>query len=79
MPPSVVPGPTVTVTVVAELAERCDRCGAAGKLRAFLAGGGVLTFCGHHGNRFADSIQTSAERVVIESGYAWLGGPVDVD
>jgi hypothetical protein len=65
----VVPEPTVTVA--AELTERCDRCGAAGKLRVFLAGGGDLTFCGHHANRFNETIRTSAERVVVESGFGW--------
>jgi hypothetical protein len=28
--------------------DRCDRCGAAALLRASLAGGGELLFCGHH-------------------------------
>ena len=60
-----------TVTVATELPERCDRCGAAGKLRAFLPGGGDLTFCGHHANSYADTIRSSAERVVVESGFGW--------
>ena len=29
--------------------DRCDRCGAAAVLRAVLATGGELLFCGHHG------------------------------
>ena len=60
-----------TVTITAELPERCDRCGAAGKLRAFLPGGGDLTFCGHHANNHASTIRTSADRIVIESGFGW--------
>jgi hypothetical protein len=60
-----------TVTVAAEMPERCDRCGAAGKVRAFLPAGGDLTFCGHHANRYAETIRTSADRVVIESGFGW--------
>ena len=30
-------------------ADRCDRCGAAAKVRAVLPSGGELLFCGHHG------------------------------
>ncbi|NYH76788.1 hypothetical protein FHR84_000102 [Actinopolyspora biskrensis] len=33
-------------------ADRCDRCGAAAKLRAVLQSGGELLFCGHHGREF---------------------------
>ena len=60
-----------TVTVAAEMPERCDRCDAAGKVRAFLPGGGDLTFCGHHANRYAETIRTCADRVVVESGFGW--------
>ncbi|NMO89809.1 hypothetical protein [Actinomycetospora sp. TBRC 11914] len=28
--------------------DRCDRCGAAAKVRAILPSGGELLFCGHH-------------------------------
>ena len=64
-----------TITVAAELPERCDRCGAAGKLRVVLPGGGELVFCGHHANRYAAGIGDSAEQVVLESGFGWLGTP----
>ena len=60
-----------TVTVTADLTERCDRCGAAGKVRVFLPTGGDLTFCGHHANRYADTIRTTGNRVVVESGFGW--------
>ena len=63
-----------TVTVAAEMSERCDRCDAAGKVRAFLPGGGDLTFCGHHANRYAETIRTCADRVVVESGFGWRNG-----
>ena len=62
-----------TVTVAAELQERCDRCGAAGKLRIFLPRTGELAFCGHHANRFAESIRAAAEGIVVEAGFGWLG------
>lgn len=29
--------------------DRCDRCGAAARVRAVLPSGGELLFCGHHG------------------------------
>ncbi|HEY8373282.1 MAG TPA: hypothetical protein VIL00_11105 [Pseudonocardiaceae bacterium] len=29
-------------------ADRCDRCGAAARVRAVLPSGGELLFCGHH-------------------------------
>jgi hypothetical protein len=59
--------------VAPELTERCDRCGAAAKLTVILTAGGELAFCGHHGNRYVDTILAIADRVVIESGYAWRG------
>lgn len=31
-------------------ADRCDRCGAAAKIRAVLPSGGELLFCRHHFN-----------------------------
>ena len=69
MPSIAVIGPTATVT--ADLTERCDRCGSAGKVRAFMPAGGDLTFCGHHATRYTDTIRTSATHVVVETGYRW--------
>ncbi|MCY7343370.1 MAG: hypothetical protein LH603_16445 [Pseudonocardia sp.] len=39
------------------LADRCDRCGAAAKVRAVLPKGGELLFCGHHGKAHADKLR----------------------
>ncbi len=39
------------------LADRCDRCGAAAKVRAVLPSGGELLFCGHHGNAYAEKLK----------------------
>ncbi|MCK0440476.1 hypothetical protein MUG78_13675 [Gordonia alkaliphila] len=42
-----------TSTIVAApltKADRCDRCGAAAKVRATLPAGGELLFCQHHYN-----------------------------
>ncbi|MBN9100230.1 MULTISPECIES: hypothetical protein [unclassified Pseudonocardia] len=38
------------------LADRCDRCGAAAKVRAVLPKGGELLFCGHHAKAHADKL-----------------------
>ena len=62
-----------TVTAATGPSGRCDRCGAAGKVRAFLPNGGDLAFCGHHANLYAETIRTSADRIVIESGFGWHG------
>ena len=62
-----------TVTVAAELRERCDHCGAAGKLQATFRTGGELTFCGHHANRFAARLMESAAMIMVELGFGWRG------
>ena len=41
-------------------AERCDRCGARAKVRAVLANGGELLFCGHHARAHEDSLRQAA-------------------
>lgn len=40
--------------------DRCDRCGAAAKVRAVLSGGGDLVFCGHHAHEYADKLEKVA-------------------
>jgi hypothetical protein len=37
--------------------DRCDRCGAAAKVRAALPGSGELLFCGHHARKHAPRLQ----------------------
>ncbi len=39
-------------------ADRCDRCGAAAKLRAVLPSGGELLFCGHHAREFKSGLSS---------------------
>jgi hypothetical protein len=68
-----------TVTVAAELTERCDHCGAAGKLHATFLAGGELTFCGHHANRFATRLMETAAMIMVELGFLWRGAAVQVD
>lgn len=38
-------------------ADRCDRCGAAAKMRAVLPNGGELLFCGHHGREYEGKLK----------------------
>jgi hypothetical protein len=67
-----------TTTVAAALAERCDGCGAAAKIRVELSDEqGELAFCGHHANRFSNRILAVADRIVVESGFEWWGTGVD--
>jgi hypothetical protein len=68
-----------TVTVAAELTERCDQCGAAGKLHATFLAGGELTFCGHHANRFAARLMESAAMIMVELGFGWHGAALQLD
>lgn len=58
--------PTLTPsdTTASPIGERCDRCGAAAKVRAVLPGGGDLVFCGHHGKKYAESLEKVALTVV---------------
>jgi hypothetical protein len=63
------------VTVAVEMTERCDHCGAAGKLHATFLAGGELTFCGHHANRFAARLAETAQTIMVELGFTWHGAP----
>jgi hypothetical protein len=38
-------------------ADRCDRCGAAAKVRAVLSSGGELLFCRHHANEHLERLR----------------------
>ncbi|WP_219414390.1 DUF7455 domain-containing protein [Pseudonocardia nigra] len=37
--------------------DRCDRCGAAAKVRASLPTGGELLFCGHHAREHSAALR----------------------
>jgi len=54
--------PTLTPSAENTLSagDRCDRCGAAAKVRAVLPGGGELVFCGHHAHKYADNLEKVA-------------------
>ena len=53
-------------------ADRCDRCGAAAKVRATLPSGAELLFCQHHANKHEAKLTDLA--AVLEASPA---EPVD--
>lgn len=53
-------------------ADRCDRCGAAARVRATLPSGAELLFCQHHANEHEDKLIAMA--AVLETSPA---DPVD--
>ena len=44
-------------------ADRCDRCGAAARVRAVLASGGELLFCGHHAREHESRLRDLAAEI----------------
>lgn len=46
--------------------DRCDRCGAAAVLRAVLAMGGELLFCGHHAREHGPALHVQEARLSIQ-------------
>lgn len=48
-------GALISATLTA--ADRCDRCGAAAKVRVVLNSGGELLFCQHHANEHMDRLR----------------------
>ncbi len=48
-------------------ADRCDRCGAQAYVRARLASGGELLFCGHHGREHLPKLQHLATHIEDET------------
>ncbi|GAA1464181.1 MULTISPECIES: DUF7455 domain-containing protein [Williamsia] len=62
---------TTSISMPLTAADRCDRCGAAARVRANLPAGGELLFCRHHYNeheaRLADlgaTVTRSEEELV---------------
>ena len=48
---------TLLTSATLTAADRCDRCGAAARVRAVLSSGGELLFCQHHANEYSDKLQ----------------------
>lgn len=62
MTTTLTPPPLDTAAIPA--GERCDRCSAAAKVRAVMADGGDLVFCGHHANKYANQLEKIAVSII---------------
>lgn len=47
--------------------DRCDRCGAAAKVRAVLSTGHDLLFCGHHAREHRPALEAAGAHLRPES------------
>jgi len=77
MTPTLMPPPETVAVPGAE--ERCDRCMAAGKLRVMIAGSGQLVFCGHHANKYAESLVKIAVDVAVAPDFTWRGSELQAN
>jgi hypothetical protein len=47
--------------------DRCDRCGAQAYVRAVMANGFELLFCGHHAKKYQEGLANVASRIQDET------------
>lgn len=47
--------------------DRCDRCGAQGRVRVLLLSGSDLIFCGHHAREYDTKLRDVGQIVVDET------------
>ena len=47
--------------------DRCDRCGAQAYVRAIMANGFELLFCGHHAKQYQEKLASTATRIQDET------------
>lgn len=47
--------------------DRCDRCGAQAYVRAVMANGFELLFCGHHAKKYQEGLSNTAARIQDET------------
>jgi hypothetical protein len=47
--------------------DRCDRCGAQAYVRAVMANGFELLFCGHHAKKYQEGLASVASRIQDET------------
>lgn len=50
-------------------ADRCDRCGAAARVRATLPSGAELLFCQHHANEHQDKLVSMAAVIYTSAPF----------
>ena len=58
------PAPSPTLTA----ADRCDRCGAQGRVRVVLSSGDLI-FCAHHAKAYEDKLKSAAVEWVDETAH----------
>ena len=46
--------------------DRCDRCGAQGRVLVMLPSGGLLLFCAHHAHANAEGLSAAGATVVLD-------------
>ena len=47
--------------------DRCDRCGAQAYVRAVMANGFELLFCGHHAKKYQEGLSNAAKCIDDET------------
>jgi hypothetical protein len=47
--------------------DRCDRCGAQAYVRAVMANGFELLFCGHHAKKYQEGLANAGTRIDDET------------
>ena len=47
--------------------DRCDRCGAQAYVRAVMANGFELLFCGHHAKKYQEGLSNVVSRIQDET------------
>ena len=57
----------VLETTPLNVADRCDRCGAQAYVRAVMANGFELLFCGHHAKQYQEKLESTAARIQDET------------
>jgi hypothetical protein len=59
--------PTLSPTTYPSLTafDRCDRCGAQGRVRARLLSGSDLVFCGHHAREYDAKLRDLGVEIVV--------------
>lgn len=58
---------TTAVASHLDATDRCDRCGAQAYVRATMAAGGELLFCGHHARQFETKVRPLAAEWLDET------------
>ncbi|MBA2555023.1 MAG: hypothetical protein H0V10_15300 [Geodermatophilaceae bacterium] len=60
--------PTLSPTTFEPLTayDRCDRCGAQGRVRVLLLSGSDLVFCGHHAREYDAKLRDLGVEIIVD-------------